>query len=148
MKQFPCDLERDERLARAGGQCEENAHDAGGDGLHHLLDGDVLVVAAGMRTAFVLERHGGEAVAPLVRLGKSHGPEFIRRGVGGDFTFLARLHVDGVDAMAIGGVGEAHCHLAGIILGLRHAFRQRLVPRLGFVHGQLVVAIDQHVIGC
>ena len=64
------------------------------DGLHHALNGDVLIVAAGMRTALVLERHGGETVAPRVRLGEGHVPEFVRRGVGGDFAFLARLHVD------------------------------------------------------
>ena len=40
----------------------------GRDGLQHPLDGDVLVVAARMRAALVLEGHGGEAVAPGVRL--------------------------------------------------------------------------------
>ena len=39
-----------------------------GDGLQHPLDGDVLVVAARVRAALVLERHGGEAVAPGVLL--------------------------------------------------------------------------------
>ena len=118
-----------------------------GDGLHHPLDGDVLVVAAGVRAALVLERHGGEAVAPGVRFGEGHRPEFVRRGVARHLAFLAGLHVDAVDALAVGGIGEAHGHLARVVLGLRHAFGQRLVPRLGLVHGQLVVAIDQHVVG-
>ena len=42
----------------------------GGDGLQHPLDGDVLVVASLEGAALVLERHGGEAVAPRVRLGE------------------------------------------------------------------------------
>ena len=147
MEQLPRDLKRDERLARVGGQREQDADEPTRDGLHDALDGDVLIVTAGMRTTFILERDGGESIAPRIRCGEGHGPEFVWRGVGGDFAFLARLHVDGVDALAVRGVGEAHGHLARVILGLPHAFRERFVPRLGFVHDQLAVAIDQHLIG-
>ena len=52
---------------------------SGGDGLQHALDGDVLVVARLEVAALVLERHGGEAVAPGVRLGEGPVPEFVRR---------------------------------------------------------------------
>ena len=68
-------------------------------------------------------------------------------GIARHLAFRAGLHVDAVDALAVGGVGEADGQLAGIVLRLRHAFGQRLVPRLGLDHGQLVVAIDQHVVG-
>ena len=52
-----------------------------GDRLQHALDGDVLVVAALEVAALVLERHGGEAVAPGVRFGERQVPEFVGRRV-------------------------------------------------------------------
>ena len=118
-----------------------------GDGLQHPLDGDVLVVAALEVAALVLERHGGEAVAPGVLLGKGQVPEFVGRRDSAAVRLRSRLHVDAVDALAVGGVGEADGQLAGVVLGLRHALGQRLVPRLGLDDGELGVAIDQHVIG-
>ena len=74
-------------------------------------------------------------------------PEFVRRRIARQFAFRALLHVDAVDALAVGGVGEADGELAGVVLGLRHAFGQRFIPRLGLDDGELGVAIDQHVIG-
>ena len=147
VEQLPGDLKGDEGLAGAGGQREQDALLLGGDGLQHALDGDVLVVAALEIAALVLERHGGEAVAPGVRLGKGQVPEFVRRRVAGHLALGPLLHVDAVDALAVGGVGEADGELAGVVLRLRHAFGQRFVPRLGLDDGQLGVAIDQHVIG-
>ena len=46
VKQLPGDLKGDGGLARAGGQRQQDAVAAGGDGFQHPLDGDVLVVAA------------------------------------------------------------------------------------------------------
>ena len=60
---------------------------------------------------------------------------------------FAGLHVDAVDALAVGGIGVADGSLSGVILGLRHAFGQRLVPSFGFDDGELCVAIDEDVIG-
>ena len=147
MKQFPRDLKGDERLARARGQRQQNALLVVRDRLHHPLDGDILVVTARMRTAFVFKWHSGEAVAPRVGLREGCGPKLVGRGIGGNGTFLARLHINSINALAVGGVGESHRHLARILFALRHAFRQRFVPRLGFDHGQFLVAIDQHIIG-
>ena len=48
--------------------------------------------------ALVLERHGGEAVPPHIRLVERQVSPFVRRGVGSDFAFLPRLHVGGVPA--------------------------------------------------
>ena len=90
VEEFPGDLKGDERLARAGGQREQDALLVGGDGLHHPLDGDVLIIAAWMRAALVLERHGGEAVAPRVRFGEGPVPEFVRRGIARQLAFLCR----------------------------------------------------------
>ena len=120
---------------------------SGGDGLQHPLDGDVLVVAALEVAALVLEGHGGEAVAPGVCLGKGQVPEFLRRGIAGHFAFRAGLHVDAVDALAVGGIGVADGQLPGVVLRLRHALGQRFIPRLGLDDRQLGVAIDQHIIG-
>jgi hypothetical protein len=58
VEQLPCDLKRDEGLARAGGHREQNAWPVLGDGLHHPLDGEVLVIAARVRATLVLERNG------------------------------------------------------------------------------------------
>ena len=74
-------------------------------------------------------------------------PEFVRRGVARQLAFRAGLHVDAVDALAVGGVGEADGQLAGVVLGLADAFGQRLVPRLGLDDRELAVAVDQHVVG-
>jgi hypothetical protein len=52
----------------------------------------------------------------------------------------------GVDAVPVGGVGVADGELARVILGLADALVQCLAFRLGLDHGQLSVAIDQHII--
>jgi hypothetical protein len=62
-------LEGDEGLAGAGGEGQQNALPAVGDGFEGVLDGIVLVVARLPRPALVLEGDGGEAVAPCVFLG-------------------------------------------------------------------------------
>jgi hypothetical protein len=49
--------------------------------------------------------------------------------------------------VAVAGVGVADGQLACVLLGLAHALGQRLAFRLGLYHGQLGVAIDQHIIG-
>ena len=118
-----------------------------GDRLHDALDGDVLVVARRVRAALVLEGHGGEAVAPGVLLGEGERPELVGRGIGRQLALRAGVHVDAVDALAVGRVGEAHGHLAGVVLGLGDALGERLVPRLGLDHGQLAVAVDEDVVG-
>jgi len=100
-----------------------------------------------MRAALVLVRHRREAIAPGVLLGKGHRPEFVRRRIGGDLAFLARLHIDRVNTLPVGGIGKAHRQLARVVLALRHPFGQLLIPRLGLNHGQLAVAVFQHVIG-
>ena len=64
MKQFPGDLEGDERLARAGGEGEQDAPLRRGDGLQNPFHGNVLVVSAEVRSALILKRNGGEPVAP------------------------------------------------------------------------------------
>jgi hypothetical protein len=64
VKQLPRNLKGDEGLAGAGGQRQQNALPFFRNGLHHALNGDVLIIAPRMRAALVLERHGGKAVAP------------------------------------------------------------------------------------
>ena len=100
----------------------------------------MLVVARLPGAALVLERHGGEAVAPFVRLGENVGPKFVRRRIALDIALRAGLHVDLVDAPAIGGIGKARLQLLGIGLGLPNAFGVALVARLGLDHRQLVIA--------
>ena len=156
VKEFPRDLERDEGFAGAGGKREQDALPVLRDGLHHALDGDVLIIAAGMRTALVLKRHGGEAVAPRVRLGEGHRPEFVGRGIACDLALggMGRMrrmggrgHIHLVDAFSVGGVGELDRELRGVVLGLADTGGEFLVPRLGLNDGELGVAIDEHVVG-
>ena len=147
VEQLPGDLKGDERLAGAGGERQKNALLVGRDGFHCPLDGDVLKVAAGMGAALVLEGHGGEAVAPRDGLGEGQVPEFVRRGIARRLAFLAGLHVNAVNALAIGAIGVANGHDSGVVLGLRQALGQGLVPGLGFDDGELGVAIFENVVG-
>ena len=47
----------------------------------------------------------------------------------------------------MGRVGEPDRLLGRVSLGLAQAFGQCLVPGLGLVHGELRVAIDEHMVG-
>lgn len=79
-------------------------------------------------------------------LREGHRPEFVGRRTGGDVALLGRLHIDRVDALAVGGVSEAEGEL-GVGFGLADALREFLVPRLRLDDRELGVAIDQHVVG-
>ena len=78
VEQLPRDLKRDERLAGAGGQRQQDALLPAGNRFEHALDGDVLIVAPLEIAALILERHGGKAVAPRIRLGEGAAPQFVR----------------------------------------------------------------------
>ncbi len=104
VEQFPGDLKGDESLAGAGGEREQDALTLGPDGFQHAVDCDVLVVAAGVGAAFVLERHGGETIAPGVLLGVGLGPEFGGGRVAGQFALGPLVHVDAVDVPRAAGV--------------------------------------------
>ena len=140
-------MEGNESLASAGGQGEEDALPVVRHGRQDTLNGGVLVVAALEVTTTVLKWHCGKAVAPGVLDRKYPVPEFIWRGVLRDLALSAGFHVNAVDALAVGGVGEPDRQLAGIVLGLAYALRDLLIPSLGLDHSQLGIAVFQHVIG-
>ena len=94
LKQLPRELKRDEGLAGAGGEREQDPLAAVGDRLQHPLDGEVLVVAPLEVAAPIFERHGGEAVAPLVLLGERLFPELVRRGKAKQLALAPFVHVD------------------------------------------------------
>ena len=71
----------------------------------------------------------------------------LQRGHAHHVAFGAGGHVDAVDGLPIGAVGEAHRQLGRVALGLRHALGVRLCPGLGLHHRQLGVSEDQHVVG-
>ena len=100
-----------------------------------------------MRSAFVLEGNGGETVAPRVGAGECFRPQLVRRRIGMQLSFLARLHIDGVDALAVRRIGEANGQLHRVLLGHPQALGQRLVPSFRLEDAELEVAIDEHVIG-
>src|ERR1035438_6726292 len=88
-----------------------------------------------------------KTIAPGVSFGERHFPEFVGRWIGGDFTFLARLHVYTVDALAVGGIGVTNGQLARVILRLPDAFGQFFFQRLGFANAEFGVSNFQDVIG-
>ena len=120
-----------------------------GDRLQHAVDGVVLVVArlpraaAGPRRARRRSGRARRSASAKVAAQSSSGV-----GIARDVALRAGLHVDAVDAEAVGGVGEARLQLAR-----RSPWPAptpsvaALVPRLGLDHRQLVVAVDQHVVG-
>ena len=146
LKQLPRNLEGDEGLAGAGRQRQQDALLPRRNRGQHPLDGDVLVVASLEEAAPVLERHRCKAIPPGAPGGESPVPQFIGRREYVNLAFHGALHVDAVDTLAVAGIGEAQRQLAGVILGLRHALGQRLVPRLGLDHRQLGVAEFQNVV--
>ena len=147
MEQFPGDLKGDEGLAGAGGEGEQDARLAGGDGFQHAVDGDVLVIAAGVGAAFVLKRNGGETVAPDVLLGVGLGPEFGGGRVAGQFALGALVHVDAVEALAIGGISETNREFPRVVLGLGDTEGEGFGPGFGLDDGEFGVAVDEDVIG-
>ena len=77
-----------------------------------------LIVAALEEAAAILERHGGEAIAPDIASREGALPQFLRRRILRQFRFDAGMHVDGVDALSVAGVSEADRQLARVILDL------------------------------
>ena len=146
IEQFPSDLKCNECLARAGGEREQDSLAVVRDGFRYAIDGDVLVVAAGVEASFVFEGNGSEAVAPCVGFGEGQIPEFVGRWIGRNRPFLASLGVHTVDALAVGAVGVADGHLFRVVLGLRQTFGERLVPRFGLDDGELGIAVFEDVI--
>ena len=100
-KQLPEDLEGDRGFAGAGGQREQDAVLAGGDGLQHPLHGDLLVKADLPAAALVGVGDGCEAIAPGVLFGEGALPQLLGTGEGFGLPLLARFPVDGVVALAV-----------------------------------------------
>ena len=148
MKQLPADLKRDGRLAGAGGHREQDAVVAADDRLQHVVDGVVLVVAdlplaaAGLRRE---RRRSGRARRSASA--KTRAPQLVGRRVRVDVAFGAGLHVDAVDAHAVGGVGEPGLEFFGVAFGLAEAFGVGRVAFFGLDDGQLLAAVDQDVVG-
>ena len=147
LEQSPGDLKGDGGLAGAGRQRQQDALLAGGDRFQRVLDGIVLIVPRLPSAAALLERHGGETVAPSVRRLEHLGPQLVRRRIVLDIALLPGLHVDAIDTPAIGGEGKARLQFLGIGLGLRHALGRALVLGLGLDHRQLVVAEGENIVG-
>ena len=116
------------------------------DLFQHAIHRNFLIKPERPTAALVGTRHGIEAIPPRVRLGVGHRPEFLRRGIRRDLAFRTRLHLDGIDAAPVGGVGVADRQLGCVIFGLPDALGEFFVPRLRFDNGELGVAIDQHII--
>ena len=148
LKQFPGDVEGNERLARARGQREQDALLAPGDTVEHAVDGNLLIVAQRL-LAVLIERLCAEYVTPVVGLTELPLPELVGRWklVYLPFAALLRVAVNLIDVVAVGSVGEADIERRGIVLGLRHALLVAHLVALGLHDGELHVAVDEHVVG-
>ena len=147
VKQLPRQLKRDKGLARAGCQRQQHAVAALGQRGQRALNGNILVIAPLKIAALVLKRNGGQAVAPDIFHRESGLPKRLRSGKSWQLALNARLHVNAVNPLAIGGIAKTDRELARVILGLAHAFGQLAQHRLGLNHGKLGVAVLQHIVG-
>ena len=146
--ELPDDLGGDGRLARAGGQRQQQALAAGGDGVEHRVDGALLVIAKGPLSALIGPMGGREIVADLVTVRVGHRPELVRGREGHrHIAFLARLHVDQVKSVTVGRVGIAQAQHLGVLLGLGQAFRDAFFVRLRLDHRQLAAAVAKDEVG-
>ena len=144
--QLPRQLESNEGFAGTGGQREQHAVAPVGNRRQHTVYRDVLVITTLKITALVLEGHHGKTVTPDILGRKQALPQFIRRRKLRHLGLGTGVHIDGVDALAVAGIGKTNRQLARVILGLAHALGQRLVPSLGLDYGQLGVAVLEHVV--
>ena len=147
LKQLPSDLKGDGGLAGAGRERQQDTVITFRDFIEYPVGGNFLIITNRPTPALIGKRHHGKSVPPRVLFGKRHLPEFVRGRVPRDLAFLAGFHVHGVDALAVGGVGEPHRQFLRVLFRLSDAFRQRFIPRLGLIHGQHPIAIFQHIIG-
>ena len=87
LKQLSRQLKRDEGFASPGGQSQQNAILASGDGFQNTVDGNVLIVAALKVSTSIFKRHCCESITPGVLFGKSPVPEFYRSRKARKFAF-------------------------------------------------------------
>jgi len=102
MEQRPCNLKRDRSLARTGGERQQDALLARCNGLQRILNSVVFIISILPLPPFILERDGGEAIAPSIGLGEHTLPKLLRRWIAVDVALRTCCHVYLVDATAIG----------------------------------------------
>ncbi len=88
-----------------------------------------------MWAAFIFEGDCGEAIVPLVLLREGQVPEFFGTRIDQHLPFLASLHVYAVDALSVGGIGEANSQLPPVVLRLRYTFGELFIPGFRFDDG-------------
>ena len=99
-----------------------------------------------MRATLVFKWHRGKSIPPRVRFLKRQRPQFFGGWIAIQRALFARFHINGVNALAIGGIGEANRKFLRVVLGLRHAFAHGFIPGLRFHYRQFVIAIDQYIV--
>ena len=72
-----------------------------------LAAAGLAALVGGESGALVGVGDGGETITPGVLFGEGALPQLLGRGEGFGLPLLARFPVDGVDALAVAGVGEA-----------------------------------------
>ena len=151
VEQLPRNLECDVRLARAGRERQQDAIAALGDCAKRFLDRVDLIIVRRLGAALVLERHGGEAVAPErgARLGGAERllPQRVGAGVAVEIGLRTGRHVDAVKLFPVAGEGEAGLQFLGVALGLAEPLGGSLVARFRLQHREALAAMGEHVVG-
>ena len=78
--------------------------------------------------------------------GEDPRPQVVRRRIGLDIALGAGLHVDLIDAPAVGRKGEARLQAPRVVLGLPDALGVLGVAALGLDHRELAVAEGQNIV--
>ena len=148
LKELPSYLEGDEGLSRTRGEGEQDALLAVCDGVEHVVDGNLLIVAHSL-LAILIEGLHAEFVAPVVGLAELPLPQRLRGGEVVHLMLAAALWVavNLIDMVAVGRIGEADVERRGVVLGLSHALLVAHLVALGLDDSQLHIAVDEHVVG-
>jgi hypothetical protein len=146
LKQFPCKLKGDERLAGTSRKSQQDSILAFADRVECFFDGDVLIVSPLKEPASIFKRNGCKTVSPFIRNGKGLVPEFIGRWKRSHFAFVAGLHVNAVDASTVRRKRVPQSKLVRVVLRLPNPFRQFLIPSLRLNRRQLGVLVLQNVV--
>lgn len=155
VEELPGDLKGNGRLPGPRSEGEEDALLPLGHRVQDAGDGVLLIIAHLPGPALVLEGDVEQGLPPFfdlllllaARQGKAPLPDRFRGREGIDLPFLPALHVDLVDPLPVGGIGEADLQVLGVLLGLRHPFVVGLLLGFGLDHRQVPVLVLEDVIG-
>ena len=147
LEELPRDLERDERLARAGGEREEDAPLPRRDRIGHAVDRQLLVVARPLHRVEP-ERHEGKRLDPSLAAAEPHErPQLLRRREFGHGIRPARREVDLKDFVPVRRIRHLHAQHAPVLERLLVSFDHLMLVALRLDHHEPPPAVAEDVVG-